>query len=281
MQSTNFHHFTLSQEKILQSLAQFKYLSTGQLLKLGIMSDRANLNKQLALLKKDFKPLIGSIGFGVHPVRGKLESVHYLTKQGAQLLREQFGEHYEVRFPKGTNGLFRHDYFHRLHTIDIHICFHQWAEKNEMKLSYFRSYFDKLSTGKEHGYKAETIVLIDHKEYLIADALAVLETARRKELYAIEMYNGDDTQRVHQSLFAHLKALNNGQPSGQFGLAYGSRILCVFEWENYKQMAMKRLKEDARFSSAKAHFLFRSLEELNSATFREWQDFEGNRVQLF
>ena len=65
------------------------------------------------------------------------------------------------------------------------------------------------------------------------------------------MYNGDDTHRVHGSLFAHLQALKNGQPSKQFGMNYGSRVLCVFEKDNYKLHAMKRLLEDSRFASAK------------------------------
>ncbi len=244
------------------------------------MTDRANLNKQIALLKKLPKPLMASITFGVHPMLGKLGSVHHLTTHGAVLLREHLGEEYSIRYPKGSSGLFRQDYFHRLHTIDVHIAFAQWAEKNGMKITYFKTYFDKLSTGKENGYRAETYVLIDSKEYLIADALCVLETGRRKELYAIELYNGNDTNRVHQSLFAHLKALNNGQPSGQFGLNYGSRVLCVFEYDNYKQMAMKRLCEDSRFAAAKAHFLFLSLEEMNASTFGEWWLWDGSKVGL-
>ena len=64
------------------------------------------------------------------------------------------------------------------------------------------------------------------------------------------MYNGDDTHRVHGSLFAHLQALRNGQPSKQFGLNYGSRVLCIFEKEGYKIQAMKRVREDERFATA-------------------------------
>ena len=49
------------------SLARYKFLTTGQMLGLGIMSDRANLNKQILELRYWKNPLVGSATFGVHP----------------------------------------------------------------------------------------------------------------------------------------------------------------------------------------------------------------------
>ncbi len=278
---TAFEQITPTQEKILLALATFKYLTNSQLLQLGIMTDRANINKQLAELRNRFKPFVGSISFGVHPKLGKLESVHYLTAHGALILKECFGESFFVRFPKGSNGLFQQDYFHRINTINVHLAFNKWAMTNDLDLLFFRTYFDKLSSGKEKGFRAESAIFVNDKEYLIADALCMLQTPRREELYAVEMYNGDDTHRVHGSLFAHLQALNNGQPSKQFGLDYGSRVLCVFEKENYKILAMKRLSEDSRFESAKSHFLFKSLDELDVDSFFDWLLFDGTKGSLF
>ncbi len=278
---TSFDRISLCQEKVLSALATFKFLTTEQLLHLQIMSDRANLNKQIAELRNRSKPLIGSITFGVHPKMGKLESVHYLTPHGVFLLQDYFGEDYFIRFPKGNNGLFQQDYFHRINTINVHIAFKDWAIDNGADLLFFRTYFDKLSSGKEKGYRAESAILIQGTEYLIADALCLLQTPTREELYAIEMYNGDDTHRVHGSLFAHLQALKNGQPSKQFGLNYGSRVLCVFEKENYKIQAMKRVMEDERFATAKSHFLFKSLEELSAESFFDWWLFDGTKTSLY
>lgn len=278
---TSFNRISLCQEKVLTALATYKFLTTGQLLFLGIMSDRANMNKQLAELRNRNKSLIGSITFGVHPKMGKLESVHYLTPCGSSLLQDCFGEDYPIRLPKGNNGLFQQDYFHRINTINVHIAFNNWAIRNGLKLLFFRTYFDKLSSGKEKGYRAESAMLIGTNEYLIADALCVLQTNRREELYAIEMYNGNDTNRVYGSLFAHLQALNNGQPSEQFGLEYGSRVLCVFEKQIYMVQAMKRIFEDARFEIAKPYFLFKSLEELSVEPFFDWWFFDGTKASLF
>ena len=141
-----FQQITFSQEKILSALATYKFLSTGQLLVLQTMSDRANLNKQLAQLRSSSKPLIGSVTFGVHPQMGKLESVHYLSAHGANLLRDRFGEDYPIRFPKGNSGLFQQDYFHRINTVDIHIALAGWSAVNGVQLLSFCTYFDKLSS---------------------------------------------------------------------------------------------------------------------------------------
>ncbi|MCQ4142572.1 hypothetical protein [Chryseobacterium sp. EO14] len=277
----DFHRITLSQEKVLTALAQFKFLTTGQLLSLGAMSERTNLNKNISELRKFSSPLVGSISFGVHPGKGKLESVHYLTSHGAALLWEVYGEDYPIRFPKGNHGLFQQDYFHRVNTVTVHIALWQWVQRNDAEILFFCTYFDKLSTGKEKGYRAESAIRISERQYLIADALFMLQTPGSPQLYALEMYNGNDTQRVHHSLTAHLTALNNGQPSLQFGMDYASRVLCVFEFEVYKVQLMKRLSEDEGFTGAKEFFLFKSLEELKNEEFFEWQLFDGTKTGLF
>lgn len=276
-----FEPITPGQQKILVALATFKYLTTGQLITLEVMSNRANINRNIGLLKKRYKPLVGSISFGVHPQKGKLENVHYLTHYGAQLLQEYLGERFLIKYPKGKNGLFMQDYHHRINLISFQIKFSLWVSKNDLNLLFFRRYFDKLSTGKEKGYRAESAIRVNTDEYLIADAICMLQTVRREELFAVEMYQGNDTKRVHQSLFYHLQALSNGEPSKKYGLDYGSRVLCLFELDNYKKHAMKRLHEDARFASAKKHFLFKSLEELSLDSFFDWWLFDGTSASLF
>lgn len=83
-------NITPKQERILHQLAHYKYLTVSQMLALGISNDRSFVNKQLKRLREDFfKPLIYSQHFGVDPKRGKLESVHALTKQGAKILAEE------------------------------------------------------------------------------------------------------------------------------------------------------------------------------------------------
>ena len=90
----------------------------------------------------------------------------------------------------------------------------------------------------------------------------MVQTSIRKELYAIEVYNGMNVQRVHLSLLQHLLALKDGQPSRQFELNHGSRVLCLFELEVCKTQVMKRIAEDEHFAFAKDYFLFKTLDEI-------------------
>ena len=109
----------------------------------------------------------------------------------------------------------------------------------------------------------------------------MLQTPKRKELYAIEVFNGNNTNRVHLSLLQHLKALSVGEPSKQFKLNYGSRVLCIFETENNMRSVMKRLQEDERFKKSKPYFLFKTLEEVKIDVFKDWLLFGGEKVGLF
>lgn len=112
-----------------------------------------------------------------------------------------------MRFPKGNAVVFAQDYFHRMHTIDVHIAFEQYSQRNSLELLFFKTYFDKLSTSKAKGFRSETYIPFGEHEYLIADAICMLQTSVRKELYAIEVFNGMNVQRVCNSLGQHLLAL--------------------------------------------------------------------------
>lgn len=83
------YKITPKQEVILKALARYQFLSVNQLMYIGIAHDRSYLNKQLRMLKAYPKPLIYSQHFGVDPKKGKLESIHALTKYGAKLLAEE------------------------------------------------------------------------------------------------------------------------------------------------------------------------------------------------
>ena len=165
-----------SQEKMLRSLGMYKFLTTGQLLRLGVMSNRDNINKQLSELRSWRNPLITSIAFGTHPKVWKLEHLHHLTSHGAELLRERFGVEVPIRFPKRNTIIFQQDYFHRIATVNCHIFLQQRAVQQEIEILFFKTYFDKLWTGKKKGFRAESAIPIRNDECLIADALCMLKT---------------------------------------------------------------------------------------------------------
>ncbi|MET3539049.1 hypothetical protein [Chryseobacterium limigenitum] len=64
-----------------------------------------------------------------------------------------------------------------------------------------------MATGKKNGFRAASAIPMSNQQYLVADALCMLQTPIRKELYAIEVYRKEDTNRIHKSLFQHLMTL--------------------------------------------------------------------------
>ncbi len=72
--------------------------------------------------------------------------------------------------------------------IDIHIDLDERASQQNMEIIFFKTYFDKVSTGRKKGFRAESAIPVYGNEYLIADAVCMLQTPNRKELFAIEMY---------------------------------------------------------------------------------------------
>lgn len=90
-----------------------------------------------------------------------------------------------------------------------------------------------------------------------------------------------NVHRVHQSLLQHLLALKDGQPSKQFELEYGSRILCVFELESCKNQTQKRLYEDERFAFTKEYFLFKTLDEIKENVFEGRCLFDRTATTMF
>jgi hypothetical protein len=81
-----------------------------------------------------------------------------LTSHGAILIEERLSTSSDIRFPKASTVLFGQDYHHRIHTIDLHIAFQEWASSGSIELLFFLTYLDKVSTGKTKGFRAETYI---------------------------------------------------------------------------------------------------------------------------
>ncbi len=45
-----------------------------------------------------------------------------------------------------------------------------------------------------------------------------------------------------------------------------------------KQTMVRRLQEDPRFASSKAHFLFKTMEEVKAGELDQWELFDGESV---
>ncbi len=264
-----------SKLKILESLAKYKFLTTKQFLRLGIVKYRSNLVPLLKDLRDRQRPLISRVSFGIHPKYGRLEDVYYLTKWGVRFLIENLNyEKDKIRYPIGTSSLFFRDYFHRIYTVDFHIEYSLWAKRNEYNILFFYTYFDKVGANRsKHKKRLEALTKIElnnGEDYIIADAISMFETPERKYLFSLEVYNGKDTKRIINQLKKHIIALSEGKPSLQYNFKRGSRVIAVFELENTMKAVLDRINKEEDFEEFEDYFLFKTIDDVKKDFFNHW-----------
>lgn len=248
-----------NQTAMLEYLSRFRFLTVSQLMRLGISKDRSHVNKLIRGLRTEAKPLIGSTNYGADPVKGKLEAVHHLTALGwktVQELSRREGKSYELSGVQAYK-----DYFHRLNTIDIHIAFHLFCERNEYEIVVWENYFDRLKDGKRGGIAATKLEL-SGGNYLIADALTCVYKNSKPTLFAIEMYNGKDITRTLKQLKQHAEALADCSVGKVYGLEQAHWVYCVFEEPSLLDSTLEAVSKDPDFEGLRLYFLFRTLEKL-------------------
>lgn len=235
-----------SQIKVLRYLAIYRFLTANQLVTLGVAGRRDNVYKVLRPMVRGGRPLIGKKDFGVAPKVGRLPSVYYLTRYGAQTLAEHDERPLkEIAFPKGVK-LFHRDYFHRLFTIDTHIRIRQEAEQSGDEILFFDTYFDKVGSNRYQSrygqLQAKTQVeLEDGGGILIPDAVYSHQTREGKQyLTAVEICNGQDTKRIIKQVENHVKAIEQGLLSDKYGYEFANKVLFIFEFEKTKNKVEER-----------------------------------------
>lgn len=278
-------HFSATHEAILEALARCKFLTTGQLMELAIMPrQRANLNREVKKLRDLDQAPIATLTFASHPSRGKLESVHYLTKEGERLLIDHFDYSKErVKRPIGKSTFFYKDYNHRKNTIDLQVALLKEEKAGKGKLIFFDTYFDKIGNNRvSKNLQSKTKIQYSEDEHLIADGIALWrDNQGESALMALEMYNGKDTLRVINSLTQHLKALHEGTLARKVQEQFpefkkGYKVLCVFEHPSNLKAVWNRMQGIEYFTESSHFFHFKSLDDIqNNGFLNGWIDLNG------
>lgn len=254
-----------SQYKVLVELARFKFLTSSQLVTLGVMSQVRNLNRELRLMKTADVPLIGCCTFGVHTRFGKLSSFYYLSSAGKRFLIDEMGlDADEVKAPVGKVD-FGQIYFHHKYCLDIEIAAYRWlaASKGDLMVSY--RYFDRLPV--KGGSRSLTSFELSSGKFVRPDIVLFLEKPNNQRLLLlVELHRGKEVNRLVKQLVQHAFLLQEGVPGHTFHQSHnhskGHRILVVLEDISILKAVFHSLKS-AIGEQAEAYapfFLFQSLE---------------------
>ncbi|NVJ92994.1 MAG: replication-relaxation family protein [Methylocystaceae bacterium] len=258
---------------ILQALRTYRYLTAAQLLRIGVSKNKSRLYTVLRSLTSGKRPFVAKMKHGVMPGRGRIPDSHYLTKRGAALLAEALCiDSSEVAYPKSTIPIRTH-FFHRLHCIDCEITVRLWAEKNDISVDYYHSYFDVTganrggTTGKR---RALTKIDLKNRPGLIPDASFQLTwpdgTAR---LFLLEVHNQNRSKRITDKLAEYRFAIGDGAINKQFDYPHAPRILTIFENEKWMHLALQRMRESGLFDETYAPFFFLNTLEGIESNFKD------------
>lgn len=257
---------TETQLRVLERLSDYRFLTVGQMQRIGIAKNTQTIHRAIKALHDGKKPLVNYAEFGTFPTIGRLPRINYLTKYGAETLAEALQrDPTTIYHPKGVK-LFTRDYFHRIETIDLHILARSFCEAHEgVEFDFFQAYFEHKGANnwkdtKKPKREAINKIQIDNETAIIPDCiLQITDPKGIPWLFVGEIYRGHDTKRVHQQLDRYLHALEKGSVNKAYQYDRKTPILVVCESENAMLSLMKRLKNDEAFKYTEDYFLFRLL----------------------
>jgi hypothetical protein len=282
--------YTEVDENILKHLAHYKYMTLGQLVRVGA-GGKSYTSTRLKLLRG-----LGMVGVsqygGVYKSGGggRVENINYLLPKGAKLVAENLQmEMEQINYPKNIDGIFRNDYFHRISTVSIQIAFEQWAKRLDYEVLFFETYFHKAGSAKtakdDNPLRSITRISFGDGSFIEPDAVFAVDKGNKKLFFCLEVHNGVDVSRLVEQVKRISRAVAKGLITDHYknhGLAQSPRILCTVETENMLRLVQKRMCADAFFKPEwmKEVFLFHAAEKVWEDFEKEWQNMEGKLFNL-
>ncbi len=265
--------------EILKALAEYRYLTTNQIIALGIVRDRGYLGKVLASLLSasrregtpERKPKeIGELDYGVNPKTGRRPRMYYLTKRGAQLLELLDSDQIPARYPSRVVR-FAPDYQHRVSCVDFQMAVSHWAREAGQDVIDYRQYFYwSKGTKKINPHPVTRLFL--YKKRLDTDALFNLKDPSGVERsFVFEMVNGRETTRVLAKMEHLAIAIHNGSLNSVLSIPANKavRIIFVFEHQRVAELVAGRAHTFPYLKQYAQHFYLKSIDDISPANLKE------------
>lgn len=196
--------FTERQQRCLDALATYQYLTTQQMVRLGLSCSRSHvIDRVLNGIRQEItdaprqakRRLIGRCVFGSVIGHGRLFDLYYLTKIGAETVAQRHGVSVsQLRYPKRPPQFVR-DYHHRVAFIDAHIALVAWAKTQRLTIIGFHRYFDCTQNRVSNTFMSVAGV------NLIPDGCLTVQTSQQQELvYYVEVHLGSRPAEIVKQL---------------------------------------------------------------------------------
>lgn len=274
-------HLTQTHISIFQLLAKYKYLTSSQIVEMGIYKRRGYFTNSLKPLLDMKKPLIDKYNF--NPLDGRLESFYFLTNYGRDfLINELEYSENQIKFDKGLIPIFLKDYHHRKLTIDFHVYFYKWLENNDGEIDFLNYYFDKVGNNrvkdKTKTVKSLNRICIDDSNSFVPDINSMFTLDNKSHIFLYEQHNGKDTKRLFEQLYVHIIAISKGVVSSKYNLRKSHRVVVVCEEQSVKDSVIKRLQKIEGIENYNNHFIFKTNSELKEDFYNNWTLINGEET---
>lgn len=258
------------QLQVLEQLSIYKYLTSKQLFRMGIYSSE-KVTRDLALtpLKKSPLNYIKAVDFGFYPSKGRLHSIHHLTKKGALFLEETSREEGKVFYPKGKVD-FSRDYFHRTQFIDLHIALRQWAEATGQEVLFFDSYFESSKDRQGKKFVASTQVQLFNRSVTPDGNFCLLMADQQKRLFTLELHRGNNLEKIKAQLYRHSQIFENNLLADKYNHPFNHYILSVYEDEKTLRNIKRAIQEESFLKDYTKCFLFSTLDSAIEFFSKSW-----------
>lgn len=268
---------TESQIQILEALAEFKFLTTEQMIDIGICQHKRTAYFLLKPLRERHKPLIGRISLHQWIGQARLHDLFYLTKYGASFLDEQRIMPLEkIRYPVGTPTVVTRDYKHRVATINIHIAISRYVKKNFDHMITVSSYFDQKGSNRSGDTIITNKIPINGFQYIYPDLITHSQHGEASHLFVWEQHNGKDTGRLIEQVERHIACIKEWWVSKAFGMQRKlHRVGIIFEHHSILEATMQRLNQKyGERDELYRFFIFKHQNDLN-AFYGHWHLWNG------
>lgn len=273
-----------TQEKVLRSLARYKYLSTEQLQKLTGLKHKQQVYENLRELKA--KSLIDQIVYGAVTRVGTTAKLNFLSYKGAKAVGE-LPDIDILRYPKSTSTMFKNDFYHRIHTIDLMIAYDEWLNQSNFIPSFYEAYFDSIGSQKSDILKntSKTKVVVSEALSVTPDAIFSFQDMQANpKLFVLEVTNGRDTGRTTRQIKNNLIAMYKGAVSEKYGIKKTPLLLVAFEHEAHKAGVLKAIQEadfSTTFLGLEKYLFFSMQQQASKHWATAWESITGQIASIF
>lgn len=271
---------TDSQLKILKALGRYMFLTVQLIDTLQIFQNKISIYRSIKPLKEGKRPLLISKSFGIHPIKGQLPALLYLSKYGKELLMDYGYDESKIKLPINKT-LVSTDYYHRVSNLTFFVKVDLLLKSNSGHIIFLDYYFSKAQKQKNQKFaRAKNRIDLDEDNYIIPDIVLKFNYHQNNYIYLVEIHNGNNSNKCLTQIINHIKAIDLGTPRKKYNHPRNNRVVFIFEYESCMKSIMKKMEQDSKFTRYINLFLFNTIKNMNCDFGNNWLTFKNRRCNL-